>query len=591
MSQSFIYRIMSCPHWAFRLGIFLAFFSFLHFFCGDILYRLFWNGFFATNSIYVHEVVDHTGGALRYLSQFIHQVLYYPALGPAALAGMLVAIAYLCEKCFELKSNLFTCTFLPSILLLSLYSGVGYDIYMRIDASFGMTSMLGCLITLLLYLLYLTSDNLKWGRQMVTLLTAVLYPSLGFYALAALSLMSLNAWLTQHAGLFEVSVTAVVALFFPFLFDVCLFGDEYGWGAEALLLSSSYLKLRVLQLLSVALLVIIGLIRQWDGKSYKWSLPFQMGILLIGVALSYLLAYKDVIYFSELKASRLTDEGNYEDVIVECRKHKTLSRTLNTYRVIALANTGKLSNSLFKVDFPFVENAFSPNEHLLFEDVISFHAGFLNNTTRSTIETWQRFSFSYRRACFLAYCALLKDEKALAIRYMDQLRQSFVMKEEVRKMELLMDDKNAFMTQFPDFALVAKRMPKEDVLFIGGASLSRCFLCFSDLPEGSYELRLMSDLWEKNLNAFSMDLPSFIRQTDKPIAQCVKEAAVIASMNGGNQALLSYAQVDRETWNKVNDFFSALKVYKRDEIDRARKDLKSMYGKTYCYYYVFGNLN
>ncbi len=589
MKMSLPDRLMNAPHWVLRLFFFLGVFGVLCFCYDDVLYRIFWNGYFTTNEFYSHDVTGHTGGALRYLSQFLNQVMRSPALGAALVSALLVALAYLNEKCFRLKDGFFVGTFLPSLLLLSLYTGIGYDIYMRIDTSFGLTSILGCLITLSLYLLYETSNHLRRGKVLVVAVIALLYPAAGFYALAALMLVTVDACLSRRnvAGMVGVMVGASIIL--PLLSDICMFDDELNFGSSALLLSSSYLKLRVLQILSLVALLLLPITKIGDKVFSSLSFYGRLISFLLCFGLCYVLSYRDNIFYSELKVSRQADMNDWKGILKECKKYNELSKTLNAYRVIALANTDKLSNNLFKINLPFAETTFSPYENYLFEDILFFQSGFFNSTTRVCVESWQWFGLSYRRLRFLALCALMKGEAALAKKYLKQMSGAFSLSDEVERLNLLLRDKSSFFKKYPEYARIVRRMPEENVLFKGGASVSRYFMCFSNLPVEDYELRLMSDLWECNLKAFAIDLRAYVEKHGNSIPDCIKEAAVIAVMSGERQSILSMAQVDEEMWNKVNGFFASLKTYDNDDRERAMRNLKNLYEKTYCFYYAFGN--
>lgn len=555
------------PRWVYRLVFFMVTFISLHLMYGDVIYRLFWNGFFATNSIYQHEVVDHTGGALRYLAQFLNQLLYYPALGALLIAAWTTGVAYLLDKCCALSQLLFPISFLPSVILLALYTGVGYDVYMRIDTSFGLSTLLGILFALTLFYLYQISERLRWGEPLMLLTTALLYPALGFYALVALLMMTLRTWYTKRYFPVAVGVTLFSLFALPFIFDVWCFNDEFNWGAVSLLLPASSMKLRVLQIISVCSLVIFA---NPLHKLFAKRPSYCQGILWVLLfVLMYALSYKNKIYYSELKVSRWADEEKWKEIVAECKEHKTLSRTLNAYRVIALSYEGKLANQLFKVDYPFITNE-SLSEEMLFEEDLFFHAGFFNSSYRVSMETWQNYGLNYRRLRNLYYCSLMNGEPELAERYLRQLRQTPVLSS--------LEEKPKSPKE------IVSRAPQEQTLFLGGATLSRYYMCFNQLPPSCYEYRILSDLWERNLKVFTYDLPASV-SAFATIPECVKEAAVIAvALHGANPLLLQLAQVDEETKNRVYSFFSELRRYPKNANER----LKKQYGKTYCYYYVCG---
>lgn len=177
----------------------------------------------------------------------------------------------------------------------------------------------------------------------------------------------------------------------------------------------------------------------------------------------------------------------------------------------------------------------------------------------------------------------------MALRYINQLSQTSVLSDCVDELNRFASEGNAYLQKHPHWMTVATRMPVENALFVGSASVSRYFLCFNALPQACFEFRLMSDLWERNMKAFTFDLGSCL--TPGKVPACVKEASVIAAMNGANPSVMKLAEVDDVTRTNVKNFFMALQRYRKDQFEKARNDLRSRYGKSYCYFYVFGANN
>lgn len=584
MMRNLLDRLMNAPHWIFRVTFFLLSFSYLFLEYDDVLYRLFWNGFFATNELYVHDVMCHTGGALRYFSQFVNQALISPFCGALLVSALLTAIAYLMGKSFRLRDALFVVSFLPSILLLSLYSSIGYDIYRISDTSFFISLILGMLSALSLYWAYVSANERLFMRLLVAVLAAALYPVIGIFSSVVLLTMFLHSLFSRH-GVLSVSLVAFLALA-PISCDLFVAGNSLPKGLFAVLNS-----LELHQTLFVCLLVVLSLplarvLTLWNGgwtsKPEWFDIAFFCLLFLALPATSF----KDENFYAELRLSRLCDKQEWEEMLRKCKTVEEPTRTINAYRVMALTYTDCLSDRLFKMKYPFVKGGFE-KENFLFEEDLFYYAGFFNSSYRVSMETWQIYGLSYRRLRNLFFCSLMNGEIPLAERYLRQLEQSPVMSTFVEKGKTYLSDPQLMLRDYPSWKKTVDLIPNEDVLLLGDASLSRYYLCYSNLPPNCYEYRVMSDLWERHLKAFSYDLPYSV-SAFKTIPDCVKEAAVLAvAMYGANPTLLDVAQVDEQTKNRVDSFFSELRSCSKKN---AQKKLWSAYGKTYCYYFVFKDM-
>lgn len=584
-----MFKLRELPCWMARAIFFALSFILLYFCYGEVVNRLFWNGYFATNELYRDAVLPHAGGLLRYAGQFLNQLLYYPALGSLLIAALLSLVSYGVACGCSLKRNLFAFTFLPAVLLLALYTGVGYQIYMRIDTSFALQTIVGSIVALLFACVNERFGQCRWVSLSLPLIAALCYPLLGGFSLLALTLLLITNCYSKRLVFYTSGIFLVALILLPYLFDVACFGDDYAKGIISTVLPASSMKMRMVQISAIFSLPILSYLRRYDERVWKKAGVSQIAGVALSLVAIFSLSYKNSLYFSELKASRLTESYQWEKVLAVCDKEEALSRTLNAYRVIALANTGKLSAQLFKRDLTFVATDMTPNEHVLFEDALFFNAGFINSSTRVSIEAWQRLGISYRRIRNLAICALINGEKQLALRYINQLNQTSVLSDCVDELNRFASEGNAYLQKHPHWMTVATRMPVENALFVGSASVSRYFLCFNALPQACFEFRLMSDLWERNMKAFTFDLGSCL--TPGKVPACVKEASVIAAMNGANPSVMKLAEVDDVTRANVKNFFMALQRYRKDQFEKARNDLRSRYGKSYCYFYVFGANN
>lgn len=551
---------------------------------GDLLYHLFWNGYFATDELYVDHIVDHSGGALRYWAQFTNQALLSPLLGALLMAFLSTLIACCSAFLFQLRGYFYSLSFLPSAFLLSMLGGMGYAICQMPDTSLIICCFWGVLVTLSLLALYLSSGGLRWGVPIILVVTILLYPAIGGYSLLALLLMTVAAWRSKRNAVNITIVTIVSIVLLPYLFDVLWFGDSYGSGIRNVMFPVSMYHLLSIQLLVVLTLTLLGWVATKDIRFKKVTESTVQWSVLIGMFLAVFgMNNRNANYRAELKLPRLADSQRWEEMLACCKKVETPTRTVNAYRVIALMYTDQLADRLFKVKYPFAKSELD-YEARLFEEDLFFHVGFYNSSYRVSMETWQNFGLNYRRLKNLFFCSLMNGEKELAERYLRQLSQSPVLNAFVKRGNLYLSDSQTLFEDYPSWRKIISLAPQEDVLFLGGASLSRYYMCYNYLQPACYENRILSDLWERNLKVFTYDLPASL-PTFSHVPDCVKEAAVIAvALHGANPSLLQLAQVDEATQQKVISFFTEL----RSNPTNAQERLRARYGKTYSYYYACG---
>lgn len=560
---------------------FLGTFLYLTIGFGDLIYRLFWNSYFATNELYVTQLTHHSGGVLRYGAQFVNQLLISPVGGSLLIAALLTVVSGCLTKVCRLNGAFAWVAYLPALFLLSLYTGAGYAIHANVDGAMGMTALGGTLFSLLLFLLFRSFHRNRWGALSVVVLSLLLYPSLGIYAWMALFLMVVEAFLEKRDALLIGGVALVGGWVVTYLSDVVLFSDAMGSGISNTLYPAETMKIRVYQLLALLLLPLVRVLALWEARFDGWRNP-ALGVGCVVLILAgYLFSYKNNNFYTELRLSRLADSQDWKEMLQVCKKVERPTRTINGYRVMALAYTDQLGNRLFKVKYPLSKSEYG-DEESLFEEDLFFYAGFFNNSYRVSMETWQNYGLSFRRLRNLFYCSMLNEEYDLARRYLLQLEQSPAMDDFVKRGYDYLARPQQLLADHPAWEKALQVSSQEDLLFIGGASVARYFMCYTKLPPTCYEYRLLSDLWECNLKVFSYDLRVCASSMEE-VPTCVQEAAVMAvAMNVAPPALLQLARVDEMTKQRVRSFLSDWRGDSKD----VEKRLQSKYGKTYCYYFA-----
>ncbi len=167
-----------------RLAFFLFFVWFWGVRYGDFLYvaqgcdMFLWRWSFLTDAIRPAEL------SLR-LSAFFVQFFYYPLLGAAILAGFSAFIQYGTERLFRLNGRLFPLSFVPSALLATQITEVGYYVFEYFDVAFLFSFVFQYSLVLAFVFLF---DALKSERARTAFLAlgvALCFPIFGVFALLA----------------------------------------------------------------------------------------------------------------------------------------------------------------------------------------------------------------------------------------------------------------------------------------------------------------------------------------------------------------------------------------------------------------------
>ncbi|MBQ9370990.1 MAG: hypothetical protein IJU03_02250 [Thermoguttaceae bacterium] len=191
--------------------LYASFFAFLFYFWAfryrDFLFVSQEYDLFLWRWSFVADSFSRLAGGANWLTSFLIQFFYYPALGAALLAGLGVFITYATAKLFHLHGWNLPLAFLPSLTLLAQITSVNYYLFERIDVAY-VYSFTVKTSYMLAFALGVTRIASKRARLIaLTLVFLATYPIFGFFALFAAFLCLLDE-LTRETSLTLTDATS-----------------------------------------------------------------------------------------------------------------------------------------------------------------------------------------------------------------------------------------------------------------------------------------------------------------------------------------------------------------------------------------------
>lgn len=571
-----------------------AFFVFVLLFLGvynaDYLYRIQAENLFLANAVFAGETLPQSAGVLVYLSKWLLQLCYYPLLGAAVVGAGLVCIGRLLSALTGVESfTRLLMLFVVPLSVLMAQASAGYAIYENFDTSFFVSFELGMIVSLLLALLgeSLLRKNGKVGFSVCSVLAVVLHLLIGLYAPLSLLLIGAGRWRKEQGEAVKLMVAGlVIALLVPLL-ETSIYQENYIFALLAPLPNPYFFNVFAYGLLSLVLAVVVTAAGADCSVERLEKVPFFATSFALLLVLSFFFSFRDANCRTLLEMQRRTENHDWEGVLESAGKVERPTRAIAAYRYIALLETGKLSEKLF--DFPVrydTLNSPYPNiDPIIFYPDLFFYSSQLNMSLFWGMEAWTNAHRSVNALKRSAIVALIQGEKELALKYMEQLKQTMFYAGWAEEMEKYAGRQQAFFNAYPIFGKTyASQIPEP--VFAGTYDLPTLFSTFTNLDPDNMERRMLLELYAKKTEKFMDDLRIVKGMYRKQMPVCMQEVVCLYALNA-NLDVRRLFPIDPEVNNRVANFVYNAKNYanSREEGAEALKEYRGMY----VYYLLFGN--
>lgn len=411
----------------------------------DTLYRIQELNLFLPTEIFWQSLADYPGGALIWISCFLTQFFYYPALGCTLLAILWICIFFVQKSAFRLSDQWsFLAAAAPACLLASIVQ-MGYFIYYIKLQGYFFAATCGFLLAMCAIWLY-TRLHRPYRLIWMAIWTIIGYPLFGTYALLGtlymgiLSIRQPGRWLKDRTVPFILCIlfSAGIPLIAYQFYSQTSISEIYTAALPSFdVAGQTYTTYRLpYEILFVIPLLFTAL---YDFKPQLKTLVYA-GIQIASlVILFYLIQpfwYQDENFKKELRMNRAIEEENWEAVIRESLEGDAEpTRQIVMYRNLALFRLGRAGNEMFH----FREGGAKPNAPFPVRLVqvggktLYYNYGQLNYCYRWCMEDGVVFGWKVEYYKFMARTSLLNGELKAAEKYLNLLSKTLFHKKWAEK--------------------------------------------------------------------------------------------------------------------------------------------------------------
>lgn len=538
---------------------------------------------------YLAQHLKQPGGFLVYLGNLQTTFYYYPIIGALFISFQLIVLMFLVKQIgLKLANRKFY--FLPFIIGSALF-------FLQTNLEYTAFNTLG--IVLLLFLFNLVIRYLR-GRKawLLVVLFPVVYLLFGsfsyfFFTIVGIYLLQNRQWKILASTAFVGGILFIVAkefLFHQNTETLYLFPFEPDKiGGQTQLFFFIVILLALLPLLFQLKLEFISAIRIKKIQLVKIT-PFVIIAVLVFISSSKI-DKKNADFFH---IEKMYVNGEYEALIEFNTKYPSTNVLSMFSNNVALAETGKLSESLFS----FTQ---SPDGQTLFMrwsiagailkrgSIFYYSLGMINEAQRWAYENWIMHGNSPETLKMLIKTDLIKGKYKVAEKYILILEQSiFYRKEAEEYRKLLFND--AAIAAHSELGKKLKLDTKHDFFVKAEDPMKNVDLILKADPSNkvAIEYKLAWLMLQKNMQGVVDMLPVIENASYKRIPKNVEEAVVTYKMLGvGILPELDRLQISGKTEVMFNEFNRILQQYRGNK-QQAQAELARNFSDTY-WYYVFYN--
>ena len=562
----------------------------------DFLWKVQEQNLFLDTSLFFKEQMVVPGGLLSWAGTYLTQFFYYSWQGVLVLCLLWLLLMWLVKRAFRLSAEWTPLALVPVGLLLLTIVDMGYWVYMLKLQGHVFVGTLGTMAVAALLWTYRVLPDRYGVRPLMIVLTAALgYPLMGIYGLGAALLMGIWSWRLEKGILLKKLGYSVLALLCVAVVPLICYRQVYYqtnlaniYYAELPLyfVTEEYHAYYVPYYILGAFFLMLTLLPLKPLKPLKLY-GIQCTVLLVLVAGIIHFWYRDENFHHELKMQRCIEQNDWRGVLKEAAlQEDEPTRAVVMMRNLALSRLGRQGEDMYTYENGSKEYAapFGMRLMLVAGPLMYYQYGMLNYSSRLSTEMGVEFGWRVENLKLLAKCALLREERTQARKYLNLLKHTTFYKdwaEGAKNMEELK---------------TVRRMMHYDNTLSGDQGNIERFL-MNRLAESTdtmdvyfQEQTLLASLWTKDISQFWYHFNDYVRQHPKAhIPRYYQEAAYLYCMIEGREGT-DRMPFDESVKQSFNNFAMAAERYDNADVEVARKALQA-YRHTYFYdYYLMRQL-
>ncbi len=442
----------------------------------DYLFTVQERSLFMDTEVFFNERMSVPQGWLQWLGCYLTQFFYYPALGASILIGIWLLTFYVMKRAFGICGKWSSLLLIPLVAMLCSVIDLGYWMYYIKLPGYWFTESLGLLFTVLAVWIGKDLMTNKWAKLIwVVVWTFLGYPLFGWFALLGTLLMMI---LDFKKGKFVVPIVGVLSIIAsPILwyqhYTAIRIEDIYYAGFPMFNCDKDYSWLPSLPFVVMALaLVALSLVRSEDlgvrnkpsghasAQQNNLSLITTLVVLIAGVWIANKANFDNYNYHAEMRMYRAVDEQRWNDVLKELADAPgDNTRQMVLMKNIALMNTGEIGNKMFKYNNmgepPYVYDSLRVHLVQTAGSMVYYQHGKANFAYRWNVENGVEFGYKVDDLKLMVRCAIVSDEKQLALKYINMLKRTAFHKEWAEHYEKIVRE-NQNIYNLPEFSNIMK---------------------------------------------------------------------------------------------------------------------------------------
>jgi hypothetical protein len=576
----------------------------------DLLWKVQQYNLFLDTPHFFREQMVVSGGLLSYVSCYFTQFFFHPWIGVLMLCGWWLLLMWLTKRTFRIADNWAVLALIPVAILLVIDMSLGYWHYFMRFRGYFFVPTIGTTAAVAMLWAFRALPSMLWLRILaIVVATAVGYPLLGVYGLAAVLLMGIWVWrlsdnYTQNAILTAIALLCIVAvpLFcYRYVYYQTFSDDIWTTAMPAFVVKESYPIYYTPYYILGGFFLLMAIFYQktlpakWQKPLYNWSLQ---GVLVVAlVAGVWHFWYKDANFHHELAMQRCIEDADWEGVIHESEKQgdEEPTRPISLMHDIALWRLGRQLDEMYI--FPRgnkMGNTSMPFNLLyhVFGRMIYYQYGMLNDCHRMCMEDGVEYGWRIEVQKYLARCFILNGEKQAARKILYQLRHTMYHGKWADDMLQLLDQPKQ-LAENREMGPITHMLHYTNSLGFDSGNVEnyvRVVLSRQDSNDPYFqEQAVIATLWKKDHKKF---WPRFIHYArlhpHSPIPRIFQEAAYFLAMTGKGPSPSSLP-IDESVKKSYDTFMKEVAQYKGRPVDLGRVALGPFFGNTYYYNYYFQN--
>lgn len=576
----------------------------------DLLWKVQQYNLFLDTPHFFREQMVVSGGLLSYVSCFFTQFFFHPWIGVLMLCGWWLLLMWLTKRTFRIADNWAVLALIPVAILLVIDMSLGYWHYFMRFRGYFFVPTIGTTAAVAMLWAFRALPSILWLRILaIVVATAVGYPLLGVYGLAAVLLMGIWGWrlsdnYTQNAILTAIALLCIVAvpLFcYRYVYYQTFSDDIWTTAMPAFVIKESYPIYYTPYYILGGFFLLMAIFYQkalpakWQKPLYNWSLQ---GVLVVAlVAGVWHFWYKDANFHHELAMQHCIEDADWEGVIRESEKQgdEEPTRPISLMHDIALWRLGRQLDEMYI--FPRgnkMGNTSMPFNLLyhVFGRMIYYQYGMLNDCHRMCMEDGVEYGWRIEVQKYLARCFILNGEKQAARKILYQLRHTMYHGKWADDMLQLLDQPK-LLAENREMGPITHMLHYTNSLGFDSGNVEnyvRVVLSRQDSNDPYFqEQAVIATLWKKDHKKF---WPRFIHYArlhpHSPIPRIFQEAAYFLAMTGKGPSPSSLP-IDESVKKSYDTFMKEVAQYKGRPVDLGRVALGPFFGNTYYYNYYFQN--